>query len=477
MNVDFFEKLTIPHGGVMICHATGFEICEIKDFENLKGKGNILYDKLEFKKFQPSSVANIYQIPDEDQGYKDAFISESQFWSIIIGHRLKQFKEVVSFRESNGEFNLPFVGTFDLLDKAQAEKGALSKAFVLNTDEFWHIDSPARGWKFYAGNWNPVKDSQSGRPVTAEFDYLRKTTIGIPYLAVLRMDVDNLSDNIRTGIDKPAFSRIVQLSNMLDFFFSGYLNKLQTLYWNVLDGVNNDKKGEPLAEAIQIIYAGGDDLCIVGKWNVIPDVAWWINNEFHDFVGGNPYLTLSAGISFFGAKYPLFKVAEEAGEAIDKAKNYQRQILGSNKWIKKNAICFLDNCMGWKDFETTKEMKNRFVQWVEGDQSRENSQTAKLPRGFLQLIQEIFFEFSGDKTIDDLSKADIERKQYGKWRWHAAYLLQRMGKRNHMEKELSEISSKLFTNHTTEKDYLLLLYTAAQWTDFLTRKAPDYDYT
>lgn len=76
------------------------------------------------------------------------------------------------------------------------------------------------------------------------------------------------------------------------------------------------------------IYAGGDDLFISGVWNEVIDFAFEIYQSFRKYTGYNPSVTLSAGISFAGAKYPLYQSANESGEAEEKAKGNGRDSLG-----------------------------------------------------------------------------------------------------------------------------------------------------
>ncbi len=53
-------------------------------------------------------------------------------------------------------------------------------------------------------------------------------------------------------------------------------------------------KSQNLKAIRQIIYSGGDDLFIVGKWDVVLQMAHTIQKEFANWVCHNPSLTFPA---------------------------------------------------------------------------------------------------------------------------------------------------------------------------------------
>lgn len=144
-------------------------------------------------------------------------------------------------------------------------------------------------------------------------------------LGVLRMDVDNLGAIFRRGLDpsKRSFSRYSTLSRSLDWFFKGYLNTI----WES----NNNYK-----HYTQIIYSGGDDLFIVGKWDLLIQMAAEIQKEFKAWVCSNPELSLSGGMASVGAKFPILKSAAYS-EVFEKAAKMHQY--GA---IEKNAFTFMN---------------------------------------------------------------------------------------------------------------------------------------
>lgn len=140
--------------------------------------------------------------------------------------------------------------------------------------------------------------------VEKEIDKYAKLSEGINRLGVLRADVDNLGRAFTSGISDMynSLSRITTLSRKLSMFFKHGIDQLL-------------KENNFLAT---VIYAGGDDLFIIGAWDDVIDLSILIREEFTRYTQGT--LTLSAGIGMYRSKYPLYKMASETGELEDLAK-------------------------------------------------------------------------------------------------------------------------------------------------------------
>jgi CRISPR-associated protein Csm1 len=139
-------------------------------------------------------------------------------------------------------------------------------------------------------------------------------TLGTQFLGILRADVDNLGNLFSRGIGEvKSLSRLATLSRMTDLFFSGWVN--ETLKFPP-DGKRYDH--------IYTIYSGGDDLCLVGPWDVIVDFARYMAAEFERYVAHNPNVTLSAAVTVTKPKFPIATSARKAGELLKAAKNAGR---------------------------------------------------------------------------------------------------------------------------------------------------------
>ena len=181
-------------------------------------------------------------------------------------------------------------------------------------------------------------------------------------LGILRMDVDNLGRIFKQGFhpEKRTFSRYSTLSRSLDFFFKGYLNKI----WSGKEAFKNNT---------QIVYSGGDDLFIVGKWVDVIAFGAEIRTAFKRWTCDNPELTLSGGVAAVSAKFPLLKAAAfaEDFEKAAKAHAYGK--------VEKNALAFLNMlqdagdevffAFNWDtEFPVVLELKNRIGKMIDDEE-------------------------------------------------------------------------------------------------------------
>ena len=168
-----------------------------------------------------------------------------------------------------------------------------------------------------------------------EFEQLKEDkSFGLPRLAALRMDVDNLGQIFREGLadEDQTFSRLAAISRALNLFFKYHLNAL--LCGERIGGFSYPAALEPYDWAgrnvredgrnVAIIYSGGDDLFLMGHWLDICEAAFDIVKAFREYTG-NPELTISGGIAMGHIKMPVYQYAELAGIAENQAKKYRKE--------------------------------------------------------------------------------------------------------------------------------------------------------
>jgi len=296
------------------------------------------------------------------------------------------------------------------------------------------------GLSFYGGNDFPEKD---GEPLT--FDELAKGNDSkFARLGILRMDVDNLGNIFKNGFGEKArtFSRYSALSRNLDWFFKGYLNTL----W----------KSSPLYKNNTfIIYSGGDDLFIVGKWDALIAFAEEIKNGFKKWVCANELITLSGGIAVVSPKFPIMKGASEADEAEKLAKGYSYSISSSLKF-EKNAFSLFGMPLYWdNEYPIVKSYKDRILQLLKN---------GEMPKSFVSKIyahgMNTSFEKGEMKPLNTL--------------WMMAYDFGRMEQRNMGDKAielLRECKTNVFANSFNGKPinspyhFLELVNLATRWAE------------
>jgi CRISPR-associated protein Csm1 len=248
------------------------------------------------------------------------------------------------------------------------------------------------------------------------------TDQAIERVGVLRMDVDRLGEVFSEGVPDLTLPKLSALSEAIDIFFGGCLGEL------VPDRAKND---------LYVIYAGGDDLFIVGAWHHLPDFAESIRSAFKAYTGGHPSLSVSAGITLEGARFPLYRAAERAGEAEARAKRHVRPDGG-----RKDAICFLDTLVGWEDWGLVSSQKDEIL-WLIG--AKDNPEAAqRMPRALLQVLQSIHQLYRmglrdarrrvrrENRRLPATRKLPLPKPQMflGRWMWMQAYSVVRMARRS-----------------------------------------------
>lgn len=245
------------------------------------------------------------------------------------------------------------------------------------------------------------------------FDDLAKSSCkidkGIKRLGVLRLDVDDLGiafssgfvsdkDKIEDNLRYATLSRYADLSKDISMFFKVAINKIcagdltgcvdfEEKAFNIL-GIAKAKKRK-----VNIIYAGGDDLFLVGAWDEVLEVAIDINRAFKQFTNGK--LTLSAGMAMFSPTYPISKMAEIAGLLVQMSKNRKDKnsiaLFGMETNLKVNGQLECKHIYTWVDFEmkVCKEKMNYLLARLsfDGDKFNKLSVGKSLIYRLMDLIQ------------------------------------------------------------------------------------------
>ena len=149
---------------------------------------------------------------------------------------------------------------------------------------------------------------------------------GIRRLGVLRADVDNLGAAFLAGFPEAyaTMTRTAVLSRQLSLFFKYYINILCS---GVVRGVGAQEtekfslfgRRKKKERDVHIVYAGGDDVFLLGAWDDVVELAVDLRQAFRRFTSGK--LHFSAGIGFFKEKCPVAEMARRAGDLESYAKS------------------------------------------------------------------------------------------------------------------------------------------------------------
>lgn len=322
--------------------------------------------------------------------------------------------------------------------------GAL--VYALSPDQF--SAGKAHGFRWLA-NTTPREPAPGDprrkqiRPVDQMTD---DATSGFKRVGVLRMDVDNLGNTLVTRIPGRSMPVTSGLSAALDRFFAGWLDKM--IQGIIADpGMVGVGKGKP--ELFYTIYAGGDDLFVVGTWDRIPALAQRIRHEFGAYTGEHPGLGLSAGISVEEAKSPIYRAAERAGEALEHGAKERHDKDGR---LAKDGITFLEETYDWQEFAEVQGFTETLIGLVRNG----------VPRRVITLLRGIYSRWLKDR---ESGRATATHPFYGPWMWLQAYALTRFKSQHpRASADLEAIQKEVILGGKINT-----LGLATRWAEYLTR--------
>ncbi len=206
-----------------------------------------------------------------------------------------------------------------------------------------------------------VPTDQQGTPVW--FTELARDARGDQLLAVLKADADSLGVRFEQLLNTNGLDAMQSLGDRLDAFFAGRLRQElanQVGRW----------------QSIYTIFAGGDDLVMVGPWNVIVDFAstmrQWFAEEFREHG-----LTLSAGLELMKPKRPIKPAVERAELLLNEAKD-----------SGKDRLAAFGQVWQWTDHAAIITAAGQLVEWANA---------GEIQRGWLHTLLELALARHGDK--------------------------------------------------------------------------------
>ena len=162
--------------------------------------------------------------------------------------------------------------------------------------------------------------------------------LGEDFLGVLKADVDRLGAIFGQGIKDPSLGMIAGLSRRLDYFFTGYLPELL--------------RTEPEYRSTYTVYAGGDDLLLIGPWRQMTSLLLRLREDFQAWTGNNPQITISAALELVHENEPLNRSAHAAEEKLQSAKGAGR-----------NRACVIVNeSVEWTEYKAQLEASTELTE-------------------------------------------------------------------------------------------------------------------
>ena len=459
---EISRKLWELHRGDISCIFAGISI-KAGDFkaENFTKKWDAVSDKVNERKkqkwseletkqmfdilFEPSDDRTMYKPEDDEEKNRDPWQFEK------LGRILRDATTLVAFDVQDSPIHdnpnwHNAINAFGLEIDLNGDTTASPERQVLNAvvyrlgdTQFLSSDIEKYQWQNIPVSYDfhifkPViarRNDTDAPDKIADYDYLAEASQGVKWLGALRMDVDDLGTVFKDKLENATISRHATLSREVSLFFEGYVPHLCKKY-------NKNRE----REILELIYAGGDDLFLVGGWSALPEIAEQIRTEFRHFVTGD-HVTLSGGIAIEHMKYPLYQFAAQSGSAEDAAKDIDDN---------KDAITFLQLPMKWKNFNDVRDWHQKFIGLLTGQD--------QLPRDILTRLPQIYA---------------VEELKEHRWAWRSLYYFHRLQERYKHDEQidfLRDLKQKL--NHEDSSQFREeLIHVITRWTALRIRNKED----
>ncbi|VFQ43172.1 type III-A CRISPR-associated protein Cas10/Csm1 [Desulfoluna butyratoxydans] len=214
-------------------------------------------------------------------------------------------------------------------------------------------------------------------------------------LGVLKADVDYLGMLFACGLsdERYTLTRLTTLSRQLDMFFS------VRLPWIL-------EHHETFCE-VYTVFAGGDDLFLIGPWRQILQLAPMLRDEFSRYVAGNPEVHFSCGITLEKAHTPVDDFAERAEHVLGLAKDLDDE---------KNRISVFGCTVSWPEMKALDAWKQEVVTWLE---------KKWLTTGMLYRVDTLVTMAEEEARLGEKKTVSMDEMACLKWRSQLAYMVAR----------------------------------------------------
>ncbi len=316
---NYFIKNFYGLSGIML----SFVECNYDDFNNpsrYKKLRKKIIDSIEDKKFQKF---NLFKQDAFDILEYDTNIDNQTLCPICNIRKSQKEKENCNICDSFINLGKELVKNSEELVFAST----LGISFVDNFDPKIKLNNKIKSYVFYI--------DESGIRTPADFKLLADSSCknldtGVKSLAVLKADVDNMGKFLEKSDVTNSFENFDSFSKTMDNFFSIYVPKMmREKYPNTYT-----------------VFAGGDDLFLLGAWDEILNLSREIEKEFKAFVNSDD-LSISFGIAIAKPTTPISYLADYTEHLLEEAKG-----IDEDKEVEhpKDAISLFGETVKWKEY-------------------------------------------------------------------------------------------------------------------------------
>jgi CRISPR-associated protein Csm1 len=336
---------------------------------------------------------------------------------IFIGEEVVKSNKIIIYKATKNVNLLKL--TNNIFNEFQVSFKKNEEIITENILKYWDISMDNISKNVTAKFLNSyVSHNDSGK--IKDFEELSLESKGANAIAVLKADIDNLG-KIFQSIPNYNFSSYSNISRQINNFFVLWLPRY----------LKENKKN------VYTVFAGGDDLFLIGSWNEIIELASDINDKFKEYVCSNPKITISCGITLHKPSTPVKYIRDSAELALEKSKH--------NK--DKNSITIFDKTDCWDKFKELIEFKKSYLEKWEKEE--------KVSMSYVYLLSKI----SEMVTVEEEKEKFTINDMYNlKWKSLLGYYTVRNFKGD--DKERNEVINKLinFFNDYKSKTRIPLWY-------------------
>jgi len=216
---------------------------------------------------------------------------------------------------------------------------------------------------------------------------------GVAALGILKADVDNLGILMSCGLpeESSTISRQATLSRQLNIFFAVYLPHLL--------------KADHRFQDVYTVFAGGDDLFLIGPWNRTIELASVLREIFSKYVCGNSEITFSAGVCFANPHVPVDRIAVVTEHALEESKN-----------LGKDCVTLFGQTASWAELGELAAIQEKIERWLED---------GWVNNAMLYRFNEIIDKVEMESRIVHGREIQIAYMACAKWRALLAYTVER----------------------------------------------------
>ncbi|URZ04937.1 type III-A CRISPR-associated protein Cas10/Csm1 [Clostridium felsineum] len=395
---ELSELLLNAHNGELYLALTGveFTLSEFNNFEEVWKKAGESIGKVKNKKWSEIGLKeNFKKIfgPIDDGGKLERTCSICN----RISHQLDEekrcplCKSYIELIESarNKKYYIEEETEFDLIKDNYNSVNEVFEALGYNI--YFSEDFYARDEKTTIYSINDFdNDNSEGyifksiKLITDSLDEIVSSSqiLGDNKIGVIKLDVDNLGSLF---INVKNIGQVTGLSRNISMFFEGFVEQIIENNY-IPKECKRYLKTKNWEKKITIIYAGGDDTFVVGRYDEIFEFVYILRELFRAFVDCEDK-TFSAGVGMFNSNFPIIKTAEITEDFLSKGKLTDG----------KDKICFLGEVFTWQQYLELIKLKNLIEEIYEKTQSKSVFEKIdKSTKGFKAVFKK------GDKNINYL---------------------------------------------------------------------------